>query len=68
MTKTCISCNKELEMRLFYKQTSRTGKLTYRGKCSMCYSTYRKDKGWEKARYERKKNELVVGGVVDYNG
>jgi len=51
--KTCICCNKELPIRFFHKQTTRTGKLTYRGKCSMCYSTYRKEKEWDKKRYER---------------
>jgi hypothetical protein len=57
MTKTCIKCEKELEIRLFHKQTSRTGKLTYRGKCAICYSEHRKEKQWDKKYYERKKNE-----------
>jgi len=67
-TKVCITCKNELNIRLFYKQTTRKGKTTYRGKCSICYSIHRRDKGWEKTRYQRKKNESVVGGVVDYNG
>ena len=48
--KTCNTCKKELQIRFFHKQGN-----GYRGKCSICYSTYRKDKGWEKARYERNK-------------
>lgn len=63
--KVCNSCKKELSINLFHKQSKPGRKYTRRGKCSMCYSTYRKEKGWDKAVYERKKNESVVGGVVD---
>lgn len=54
-TKECITCKKTLSIRFFYKQKTRTGKTTYRGKCAICYSTYRRDMQWEKKRYERKK-------------
>ena len=63
--KICNTCKKELPIRFFHKQSKEGRKYTHRGKCSICYSEYRREKGWEKARYQRKKNELVVGGVVD---
>lgn len=63
LDKTCNTCNKTLSIRFFHKQGD-----GYRGKCSICYSTYRRDKGWEKTRYQRNKNESITGGVVDYNG
>lgn len=52
--KTCNTCKKKLQIRFFHKQGN-----GYRGKCSICYSTYRKDKGWEKARYEKKKTAIT---------
>ena len=53
--KKCNTCNKLLPLRFFHKQSKEGRKYTHRGKCSICYSTYRKEKGWEKDRYERSK-------------
>ena len=51
--KQCIDCKKVLDIRFFHKQTTRTGKVTHRGKCSICYSTYRREKGWDAKRYAK---------------
>jgi hypothetical protein len=56
-TKVCNTCKKELPIRFFHKQRKEGRNYTHRGKCSICYSTYRKEKGWEKTRYERKLNQ-----------
>jgi hypothetical protein len=56
-TKVCITCKNELNIRLFYKQTTRKGKTTYRGKCSICYSIHRKEKGWDAKYYAKCKIE-----------
>ena len=57
-TKVCITCKNELNIRLFYKQTTRKGKTTYRGKCSICYSIHRKEKGWDAKYYAKCKTEI----------
>jgi hypothetical protein len=56
-TKECITCKKTLFIRFFYKQKTRTGRTAYRGKCAICYSTYRKEKGWDAKYYAKCKTK-----------
>lgn len=56
-TKNCITCKNELPVRFFHKQTTRSGKLTYRGKCAICYSAYRKEKEWDAKYYAKCKTK-----------
>lgn len=47
--KDCISCNMSLPIRFFYTQRfiNRKKRPSYvRGKCKMCYSVDRKEKGY----------------------
>lgn len=56
MTKVCNTCNEERPIRFFHKQNRKGRKPAYRGKCSICYSTYRKEKDWDRKYYLSKKN------------
>lgn len=61
--KVCNTCKKELPIRFFHKQSKEGRKYTHRGKCSICYSEYRREKGWDKKRYELKKQTNAAQSV-----